>query len=53
MARAGEPTLSYAEQICVNRCVSKLYLSRQVVEEKLDEFVDLQNPPHTFGQNLN
>ena len=31
----GESNLSYPEQLCINRCISKLYLAREIIDEKL------------------
>lgn len=31
----GESKLTYPEQLCINRCITKVYLSREIIEEKL------------------
>ena len=42
--------LNYGEQVCMNRCISKLYSAREVVEDKLKGHVE--QPPILFAQNL-
>ena len=42
----GDGKLTYPEQLCINRCISKLYLSREVIETKLKH--DIEQPPILF-----
>ncbi len=41
--------LGYGEQLCVNRCLSKLMDVKEIVDRKLKDQVEL--PPLLFNQN--
>ena len=42
--------MNYAEKLCLHRCASKLYKTREVVETKLEGHIE--KPPILFAQNL-
>jgi len=42
--------ISQSEQLCLNRCINKLHLVKEIVDSKISDHVEL--PPILFNQNL-
>jgi hypothetical protein len=43
-------SISQSEQLCLNRCLNKLNLVKEIVDAKISDHVEL--PPILFNKNL-